>query len=818
MNVRFSAVISFALLLLLTLTGAAQAVTTTMTVKHTGSGTNIFNSIQAAIETVHSLRIGGSTDTFEIKVEASSTSYSGFTMKDPISIYGERTGGTFINGGNPQITVSGIASGAEIRNFTFLSSGTAIAVSNSSAVRITNNVFLTGTGNTAITVSNSPSSSIVNNTFYRNNVAISTDTNLVITNNIFSLNTKAIATSATTGNISYNDYNPGSSAGVTLDINSIPNTTNHTDPDPKFVDPDNSDATKKDFHLQPGSPCIGTGNPLYLNPGSSASDMGAYGGPKADVTIATITGVTATVTSDATSSSIAVSWNPSTTVGVTAYRVYYTSTDDSAALATPASPVEVLFGTNSTTITVPRTGPTAPSGTTSITGITPLNQGLLVSWSQAAGATGYHVKYGPTGTPLTNTITVDGATTLSTTITGLANLTTYDVAVVPVAETKFSVSVTAVVDRAISSNPGGSNESPKSTPATAQIGSTIEGSQSAVVPAMPEATTPTPNLKNEGCFIATAAFGFYSAPQVQALRDFRDRFLMTNAPGRAFVAWYYHYGPIGAHFINTHPWLKAPVRVALFPLIVMSLVLTGGSLAAKLAVLFLVTALSALIWRRKNLQLRNAAVASVLLAALACLVAPVPAQAETRPDRPHWSLELKGGESFPSRSNFFGGNQAEYGAALAYKLHRTVEVGLEASYLRGTGNGRLLANNLESSEQVTYERVPLDLFVLGRLVLNEDQLLVPYAGVGYTRLFYRENAPGVTVKGSVNGFHARGGVQILLDGLERDASLSLYKEFGIHHTYLFVEGKYLDARADTSDGGSVNAGGTSVLGGLLFEF
>lgn len=807
MNARFSAVISFALFLLLTLTGAAQAVTTTMTVKPTGSGTNIFNSIQAAIERVHSLRIGGSTNTFEIKVEASSTAYSGFTMKDPISIYGERTGGTFINGGNPQVTVSGIASGAEIRNFTFLSSGTAIAVSNSSAVRITNNVFLTGTGNTAITVSNSPSSSIVNNTFYRNNIAISTDTNLVITNNIFSLNTKAIATTAATGNISYNDYNPGSSAGVTLDINSIPNTTNHTDPDPKFVDPDNATVTSKDFHLQSNSPCIGTGNPNFRNRGSgTTSDMGAYGGQNADVNVPTVTGVTVTPSSDGTTSTLAVSWDASSDTNVTGYRVYFSSNDGST--ATETSPISTTGRT--ATITGLPLGPTTSLGTSTITGVTHQNQALTISWSQATGATGYLVNYGTTGNALSSTLKVDGGSTLSATISGLTNLQGYDVAVTPIAETIITVTVTALID---------TTEGAQSSPVSVQLGTTKNGTQSAKVTGlMPEATTPSPNLKNEGCFIATAAFGFYSAPQVQALRDFRDRFLMTNAPGRAFVAWYYHYGPIGAHFITTHPWLKAPVRVALFPLIVMSLVLTGGSLAAKLAVLFLVTALSVLIWRRKLQQLRNAAAAIAILLAFTFLAAPAPAQAETRPDRPHWSLELKGGESFPSKSNFFGGNQAEYGAAVAYKLHRMVEVGLEASYLRGSGNGRLLANNLESSEQVTYERVPLGLFVLGRLVLSEEQLLVPYAGIGYTRLFYREKAPGVTVKGSVNGFNARGGVQILLDGLERDASQSLYKEFGIHHTYLFVEGKYLDARADTSDGGSVNAGGTSVLGGLLFEF
>ncbi|HRR96799.1 MAG TPA: hypothetical protein P5150_08755, partial [Candidatus Ratteibacteria bacterium] len=79
-----------------------------------------------------------------------------------------------------------------------------------------------------------------------------------------------------------------------------------------------------------------------------------------------------------------------------------------------------------------------------------------------------------------------------------------------------------------------------------------------------------------GCFIATAAFGSPLASQVYILRAFRDRFLLTNTPGRNFVKWYYKNGPIAANFITRHPATKIVVRMSLYPLVFISYLLVSG--------------------------------------------------------------------------------------------------------------------------------------------------------------------------------------------------------------------------------------------------
>ena len=70
-----------------------------------------------------------------------------------------------------------------------------------------------------------------------------------------------------------------------------------------------------------------------------------------------------------------------------------------------------------------------------------------------------------------------------------------------------------------------------------------------------------------GCFIATAAYGTPMAQEVDALRGFRDGYLMTNSVGATFVDSYYRISPPIADVIANSPVLRAFVRGLLVPVL-----------------------------------------------------------------------------------------------------------------------------------------------------------------------------------------------------------------------------------------------------------
>jgi hypothetical protein len=199
--------------------------------------------------------------------------------------------------------------------------------------------------------------------------------------------------------------------------------------------------------------------------------------------------------------------------------------------------------------------------------------------------------------------------------------------------------------------------------------------------------------------------------------------------------------------------------------------------------------------------------------------------AEPLQEQPHWSFEAKGGNFAPSLANWkqvYGKRSIpEYGFALSYKLLRQVEVGVEGGFTEARGQGYAPLHSAQAGTQVfggrvTYDLFPVNAFVLLRGVVNENQWLVPYVGGGYTRIYYQDKVEGQGLsRGAANGYHYRGGLQLLLDGIDRDAANNMYLEYGVYHTYFFAEVEKTVAKVKSV---STDIGGEAYLFGLLFEF
>jgi peptide/nickel transport system substrate-binding protein len=73
------------------------------------------------------------------------------------------------------------------------------------------------------------------------------------------------------------------------------------------------------------------------------------------------------------------------------------------------------------------------------------------------------------------------------------------------------------------------------------------------------------------CVIATAAYGSELSPQVQVLRLFRDKLVMSTFAGsqfmKAFNAWYYSFSPSVASVVSKSPSLASVVRALIYPLL-----------------------------------------------------------------------------------------------------------------------------------------------------------------------------------------------------------------------------------------------------------
>lgn len=190
--------------------------------------------------------------------------------------------------------------------------------------------------------------------------------------------------------------------------------------------------------------------------------------------------------------------------------------------------------------------------------------------------------------------------------------------------------------------------------------------------------------------------------------------------------------------------------------------------------------------------------------------------AQDAPKAAPWVFEIKGGAFSPDLDRydeFYGGDPAYFAAAFAYRPSDWYEYGAELGFMHDSGVGIFETTGITGGD-VGYTLVPAHLYisVFGRF--SPGQWVVPYAGVGATMAWYKQDIDAQPNRSGRTdlGYNAKAGLQLLLNGLDRGTARRAAKD-GLMYTYLFIEGQYFSTKVDGHD-----LGGVTYLLGLRLEF
>ncbi len=199
-----------------------------------------------------------------------------------------------------------------------------------------------------------------------------------------------------------------------------------------------------------------------------------------------------------------------------------------------------------------------------------------------------------------------------------------------------------------------------------------------------------------------------------------------------------------------------------------------------------------------------------------CLLLPMTSLAKNEPVPPRWSVEFKVGKfesALEEWDTYYDESPSQFDIGWSYKIFRPLDIGLSLGRMTTNGVGYFPLQQSVGGE-VNFTLVPVNISLRYRFVFHENQLLVPYIGGGWTRVYYRQKTGGGDkFEGSHDGSHVKAGIQVLLDSFDKKGARNLQQKWGIKNTYLFLETLSFEAKKN-----QIDLGGDSISLGLLMEF
>lgn len=205
----------------------------------------------------------------------------------------------------------------------------------------------------------------------------------------------------------------------------------------------------------------------------------------------------------------------------------------------------------------------------------------------------------------------------------------------------------------------------------------------------------------------------------------------------------------------------------------------------------------------------------VLALSLAVNAATVNADADVQASG--WSVAVRGGAffpDFPEWKTFYGRDQVpQFGATVGRRFARIFALELDADYMGERGEGYLPLNDRKGGK-VLHEQATLSLGAAIYGQFSPRQVLVPYVGAGYSHLFYQQSVQGgQQSRGGADGAYARAGIAWLVDRLDPSGASSLRRRWGIQHTYLYLDYRYLEIEKN-----DIDLGGATVSLGVRLDY